>query len=259
MQEMIRLVQHEPKIAETMLAQTLEHHPNDLLTLRFLALAKRNLRLFDEAVELFQRAVALDSQDSETYNQLALCLRELGRHDEAIECMSKTRNWLNLGKLYLENNQIEDAVACLERAISTDPDSASAHYDLSLAYGLAGNWTRCFVEYEWRFKYYNDLAACQGRYPCLVWNGKTSLAGKRIIVYCEQGYGDWIQFIRYVPELQQRGASVVLHCPPALMSLFRCNGYEVVDVRQLPPAADYHCSVMSLPHLVSNPSPRQQT
>ena len=255
MQEMIRLAKEQPEKAETLLVKVLENQPQDVMTLRLLGFAKRILCKYDEAIVLLEQAIAIDSQDSETYNQLALCFREVGDFHQAIENMSKayptSQNLANLGKLFMEVNQIESAIQCLERAISIDPKFVSAHYDLSLVLGLSGNWTRFFEEYEWRFDYYEDLADWQKRYT--TWGGKTSLDGKRIVVYCEQGYGDWIQFLRYIPELQQRGARVVLHCPPALVSLFEQQGYEAVVES---PEADYHCSVMSLPLLLkSNPPP----
>jgi tetratricopeptide (TPR) repeat protein len=253
MQEMIRLATEEPEKTELLLTKVLENQPEDIMALRFLGLAKRTLGKYNEAIALFQQTIAL-SQDPETYNQMALCYREVGDFENAIKNMSKAvawptgQNWSNLGKLFMEVNQIVSSIECFERAINIDPKFVSAHYDLSLACGLLGTWARFFEEYEWRFDYYEDLATQQGNYTCVTWDGETSLDGKRVIVCCEQGYGDWIQFLRYIPELQQRGACVLLHCPLALVSLFRNQGYEAV-VEQ--PEGDYHCSVMSLPLLLN--------
>lgn len=86
------------------------------------------------------------------------------------------------------------------------------------------------------------------------WNGIESLAGKKVVVYCEQGYGDIIQFARYIPFLKKEGCEVVLHCPEALNRLFAEFGCEMID-RYNPhiPEHDYHIPSMSLPFDLGNP------
>lgn len=103
--------------------------------------------------------------------------------------------------------------------------------------------------YSPKMEYYRDVYSNSER-----WNGVESLKGKRIIVYCEQGYGDIIQFARCIPYLKQQGCEVVLHCPQALHSLFTdcLPGVDSVfdkDEEKLPPH-DFHVLSLSMPFLL---------
>jgi hypothetical protein len=82
-----------------------------------------------------------------------------------------------------------------------------------------------------------------------LWRGEESLEGKTILLHAEQGFGDAIQFVRYVPFLAAKGAQVVLEAPPPLTALFsRIAGAAQVLARgEALPAFDWHCPLMSLP------------
>lgn len=85
------------------------------------------------------------------------------------------------------------------------------------------------------------------------WNGKDSLLDKKVIVYCEQGFGDIIQFLRYIKPLKERGCEVTLHIPEALHPIL--SGVEGVDhffdkQSSVLPKHDYHILSLSLPFLL---------
>ncbi len=92
-----------------------------------------------------------------------------------------------------------------------------------------------------KMEYYREVYKNSDR-----WNGMDPLDGKKIIVYCEQGFGDTIQFSRYFSLF--KNCEVVLHCPKALHRLMSQFGYETLD-RNDPniPQHDYHVLSMSLP------------
>lgn len=100
-----------------------------------------------------------------------------------------------------------------------------------------------------KMEYYRDVYQDSER-----WNGIEPLAGKKVIVYCEQGYGDIIHFARYFSFLKNYDCEVVLHCPEALHRLFKSFGYEMID-RSDPhiPDHNYHIPSMSLPFNLDNP------
>jgi hypothetical protein len=81
------------------------------------------------------------------------------------------------------------------------------------------------------------------------WRGE-SLQGKRVLLWCEQGFGDAIQFIRFAQDIAQRGASVTVLAPQPLANLVRsAPGVSHVTTAEKPlPAYDYHCPLMSLPY-----------
>lgn len=82
---------------------------------------------------------------------------------------------------------------------------------------------------------------------------KGTLVGKTVIVYGEQGYGDIIQFARYLPVLKKCGCKVIYHCPKSLHKLFGCLDIELVD-KDNPdiPEHDYHVLSMSIPFLLNH-------
>jgi ADP-heptose:LPS heptosyltransferase len=84
------------------------------------------------------------------------------------------------------------------------------------------------------------------------YRGDGELEGKTVIVYGEQGYGDIIQFARYVPALMNRKCHVIVHCPTALHRLFQSSkiGHEWLDREsETLPTHEYHIPMMSLPFL----------
>lgn len=83
------------------------------------------------------------------------------------------------------------------------------------------------------------------------WNGKDSLFGKNVIIYCEQGYGDIIQMMRYIPKLKETGCNVILHAPVALHPVLGCLDVELFDKTDPRlPTHDYHILSLSLPFLL---------
>ena len=91
-----------------------------------------------------------------------------------------------------------------------------------------------------------------------MWNGKTPIKNKTIIVYCQQGLGDTIQLLRYIPELKNLGCKVILHCQKELHCLipYLCSDIIVIDKDDpnIPPH-DYHILTMSLPFVVKKSKP----
>jgi hypothetical protein len=80
-----------------------------------------------------------------------------------------------------------------------------------------------------------------------IWRGKQEIAGRTMLVYAEQGIGDTIQFVRYVPLLQARGARVVLRAQAPLLPLVQPLAGSAIDMDARLPAYDLHCPLLSLP------------
>lgn len=98
-----------------------------------------------------------------------------------------------------------------------------------------------------KMAYYRDTYSESRR-----WNGAETIKDKTVIVYCEQGYGDAIQFVRYVPLLKEQCGKVILHCRTDLHRLFKQFGVQLLD-REDPniPEHDYHVLSMSLPFVLN--------
>jgi hypothetical protein len=119
---------------------------------------------------------------------------------------------------------------------------------MALSLLTLGELTRGFTEYEWRWKRTGMSDARRG-YRGRLWLGEFPLGQRRILLTAEQGLGDSIQFVRYVPLLASAGAKVVLEVQPELKALLAdTDGVESCHARgEARPAYDFHCPLGSLP------------
>jgi hypothetical protein len=147
----------------------------------------------------------------------------------------------------------DDAVESVGRAIEIKPDYAEAHWHRSLLKLQMGDFGDGWREHEWRWKvagFAIDHFGRHGReYRDGPWLGHTSLRDKTILLYAEQGFGDIIQFCRYVPEVRKLAARVILQVPAALKPLMASLGEQISIVTKNDPTPpfDAHCPLMSLP------------
>jgi len=149
----------------------------------------------------------------------------------------------NLGNALVAVGKIADAIGAYERAISLNPDCSQAHWNLALALLARGDLQRGWAEYEWRHR-----EPSTPKCPGIAWKGE-ELQGKTILLIAEQGLGDAIQFVRYVPMVAARGGKIILVCQPELCRLFSAiEGVSaVVPFREALPKFDLYCHLMSLP------------
>ena len=152
----------------------------------------------------------------------------------------------NLGVALEHFGLWDGALVAFQAAVECDARHVDAHWNGALALLRAGRFEEGFREYEWRFER-GEPAPRACAEP--VWDGG-DLAGRTILVWAEQGFGDTLQFLRFVPELARRGARVVLEVMDGLQALAsRIPGVAAVVVRgAAPPAFDTHVALMSLPH-----------
>ncbi len=140
----------------------------------------------------------------------------------------------------------DGALMAFQAAVECDAGHVDAHWNSALALLRAGRFEDGFREYEWRFR-----RGEPGPRACAqpVWDGRP-LDGRTILVWAEQGFGDALQFLRFVPRVTSLGGRVVLEVMDGLQGLAaRIPGVAAVSVRGgTPPAFDTHVALMSLPH-----------
>jgi Flp pilus assembly protein TadD len=237
--------------------EALLHRPDYPEVLCNLGLALAESGQPGEAAILLKQATRLRPEYVEAHNNLGLALGELGRFEESIACLERALALNpryapahgNLGSAYKGLGRPEEAVACYEAALRYEPDSASHHWNLSLALLQAGDFARGWAEYEWRWKR-PSTPMRPFRQP--LWEG-LPLGGRTILLWCEQGLGDALQFARYAPLVQARDGRVLLECPEPLRVLFG----NLPGVDELLPegagaarAFDCHAPLLSLPRLL---------
>jgi tetratricopeptide (TPR) repeat protein len=152
----------------------------------------------------------------------------------------------NLGSALVLQGEPE-GIRYLEQIAEEQPDSAEAHWWLSAALLLQGDYARGWQEYEWRWKR-ETFSSPRRAFKQPQWKGEP-LEGAVILLHAEQGLGDTLQFIRYAPLVAQRGGTVILEVQPGLHRLLEHLTGVSVCLRQGEPLPDfrYHCPLMSLP------------
>jgi tetratricopeptide (TPR) repeat protein len=215
-------------------------------------MAQRELNQLPAAVDSYDRAIALRPGYVEAYINRGNVYRDLQNWDLALENFNKAISidarcaeaHCHRGNVYNELNQLDAAVASYDKAIAVRPDYVEAHCNKGVALLLTGKFDDGWKSYEWRRKRHPGAAGIQ-------WTGKESLAGKTVLLYAEQGYGDTLQFCRYAALAAAAGARVILQVQPPLLGLMRgLDGVERVIAGGLEaPAADFQCPLLSLPFL----------
>jgi len=240
------------------LQQALRLQPDSMALHYKLGDVREALNQVAEAVQHYRQALALNPKQAAVHNHLALALRRLKQPVAAIAHLRQaialqpndpqTHN--NLGVLLQEQNLLDEAILHCEQAIALDPAYAAAHLNLGLAALATGDFRRGFAEHEWRFQVEGPpLPANLGT----AWDG-SDLQGRTLLVLMEQGFGDTLQFIRYVPLLAQCGGQVLVYCQPQLVRLFAAvPGIATLLQRGDPlPPVDVYAFSMSLPHLLGD-------
>jgi len=165
---------------------------------------------------------------------LGNALQDVGALDEAIACFQQTlalqgdlaEAHLNLGSALQERGDRAAARTSFEAALRLRPHDADAHGNLALLDLLEGDYDRGWPGSEWRFRGPAGLALLIARPAGPRWGGEALPAGTSLLLVAEQGLGDTLQFVRYLPLLRQRGMAVRLCAPPALHRLLEASGLE---------------------------------
>jgi tetratricopeptide (TPR) repeat protein len=218
-----------------------------------LAFALQRRGRLAEAAESYRRALELKPDHADALCNLGALLNGFDRPEEAAESYRRAladhpehvAAHCNMGVALMARNEVAGAVECYRRAVAVDPDFADAHWNLALAQLVEGDFANGWRGYEWRLRTKRHVPR---GFEQPVWDGGP-LAGKTILLHQEQGLGDTIQFLRYVPLVAARGGRVVLEVQPPLARLAAgVKGVaEIVPAGMKLPHFDLHCPLLSLP------------
>lgn len=230
-------------------------HPDLLFNL---TLVLEALRRPHETIVVGRRALALRPDHADVLCAVAEARRELGALAESTEASARVlalrpdypEALVNLANTLQEQGILDAAEAAYRRALRLRPGFADAHWNLGLLDLLQGRYATGWRGYEWRWRlpgFQHDAA----RFRQPWWTGEEG-GGRTMLLHTEQGLGDAIQFVRFVPAVVARGWRVVLEVPPALMELFAALPGVILAPRgrELPPF-DVHCPLLSLPGIVA--------
>jgi Tfp pilus assembly protein PilF len=207
------------------------------------------------AVACLRRAARLAPHSATVLTNLGNYLRLLGRFDEAFMVLGRALELepdsaavLFRFALLLEDlGDGEQALAYFDRAIEKQPNSVEMRWTRALVQLRQGDFTGGLAGYEIRFQRPQTRI---GHFTMPLWQGE-SLAGRTILVHTEQGFGDALQFIRFIPMVAAMGARVLFSCPPEMMRLmagFPGIAENLVHGAPMPGVVDFHVPILSLAH-----------
>ncbi|MCG2594735.1 tetratricopeptide repeat protein [Ramlibacter sp. XY19] len=221
--------------------------------------ALTRLGRWPEALTQAERVLALTGPDARALANVAFVLEKLDRLDEALSVVDQALQLdpdnrgalVNRVAVLMELARIPEARAAAQDALRLHPEDANLHWNVSLSHLMLGEFREGWAEHEWRFRS-DAVQASVEEFDEPRWRGER-LAGRTILVYGEQGFGDNIQFVRYVPELAKLAHSVLLQVPEPLEPLVGAlaPNCRLLRAGELMPAFDVHCSLMSLPALMA--------
>jgi len=241
--------------SERLCRHHLKDAPDDAPAWQLLGLALAAQGQSEAALEALGHARILHPQDASVLMDMTSVMAGMGRTDEALGLLADAHRMVpqaaviltNMGCLLQSRGHWRDAMEIYRRAIALDPDDAVAHGNLGACLLGQERWHDGFAEYEWRLKQ-EQIRRPPSRAP--LWQGQP-LTGKRLLVTAEQGFGDMIQFARFLPALSKRGAAeIVVECHAGLERLLaRLPGVtRAVTLGKPLPDADYRVSLLSLGH-----------
>ncbi|MDA1089838.1 MAG: tetratricopeptide repeat protein [Proteobacteria bacterium] len=203
----------------------LRAYPGDPDILVSLGRALAMQEQFEEAIGHFRQALEALPDDAMTLTNLGNALQAAGRPDEAVSVFERAiavqpdlvEAHFNLGLALYDQDRLEESIASYQRVLALDPENIDAHHHLGPALFLQGRLAEGWQEYEWRWR--SEKGLNLRNFPQPPWQG-AALKGKTVLVWSEQGVGDQISFAGMVPDLLERGATVVLECDARLAPLF---------------------------------------
>jgi hypothetical protein len=155
----------------------------------------------------------------------------------------------NYGNVLRELGHPERSIPFLQNALNIIPGQPTANFNLAVAYLLAGDYQKGWPQYEtrWEFEHLNGMLP---KFEQPRWTGE-DLKGKTILIVGEQGHGDNIQFIRFVNNLRELGAEIILQMSDPLISLFDSTEIKkIIRFTDTPENFDYWTPIMSIPAIL---------
>ncbi|MCP4748731.1 MAG: tetratricopeptide repeat protein [Desulfobacteraceae bacterium] len=186
------------------------------------------------AIENYEKSLLLAPHDPDTLLNLGNALHKTGNSRRAIEHFRHVFNQHpdhfqaanNIGKIYYDQGDIKESLTWYGKALTICPDYAEAHFNRAAALLASGDYACGWPAYEWRFKRTEAARVYPHRLNAARWDG-ASFKDKRLLVHCEQGMGDVLQFCRYLPMVKTMGGHLIAEVQRPLQSLI--ERMEAID------------------------------
>ena len=212
-------------------------NPNYALAYNNMGNVLQQLGKLDEAVDQYKKSICLDSNYYEAYSNMGVALKDQGNLDEAKVYFEKAlslnpnhaSSYNNLGNLFQYQGKIEEAIYVFRKSISLNPDFKETYLNLSLSLLQSGQIKEGLEEYEWRWKTKKGMSQ-QRKFKQPLWDGKRTLKDKTILLWCEQGIGDTMNWSSCLSIVTSRAKHVILECQKKLVPLLS-RSFPNVEVK----------------------------
>ncbi len=237
-----------------MYQQVLKIDPHNFTALQGMGILNGQFGRFEEALKFITAAVIVRPDDFAIHYNQGVALQELKRHAEALGSYDNVLTLnpnlaeahVNRGNVLQELQRYEEALVSYDNALALQPDNAKANKNKGIIKLLLGEYLEGWPLYEWRWK--DDQKDAVRNFKQPLWLGEQSISGMTILLHAEQGLGDTLHMVRYVPIVAALGAKVILEAPTALVSLLTTlKGVATIVAKGDALPFDCHCPLMSLP------------
>jgi tetratricopeptide (TPR) repeat protein len=218
--------------------------------------ALHKLKRFEEALASYERALALRPDYVEALANRGVTLHDLRRFEEALASYDRAlavrpdyaEAFVDQGDTLCALKRFEEALASYDRAIALRPDYVEAHCHEGMCRMLIGDFERGWPKLELGWIAVRQRPAMRNFSQPLL-HGSNELNGKTVLLHAEQGFGDVIQFCRYVPRVADQGARVIFEVYEPLHELMGTlpGVAQIVSTGKPLPDFDMHCPLLSLP------------
>jgi Tetratricopeptide repeat/Glycosyltransferase family 9 (heptosyltransferase) len=207
--------------AEALLADTRKAAPDHPHAIHLQGIISFRRGQIAEACTLMERSIGLAPNVPLYARNICEVYRALGRNGEAVAAGRRAvalapddlYALLNLAMAHYERQEIAEALAYIEHALTIAPELPNAHFQRAECLLLSSRFEEGWEEYEWRFK----LSSARKLMPDTdkpQWDGRRMDDG-RLLLIADQGFGDVIQFSRYIPWAASQAAELVMACGSA--------------------------------------------
>jgi tetratricopeptide (TPR) repeat protein len=207
-----------------------------------------------QAIVHLEQAIQVRPDFAAAHSNLGCVLQGLGRLADAQACLERALELApdlpeihyNLGMVLKDQGDPAAGIACFEQAIHLRPDDAQALAGRGMTLVSMGQFAEGWAGYEHR-------VGCSQfdtrQFPQPRWDG-SPLGNRTLLIHCEQGLGDTLQFVRYVKLARQRGEKIIVAAQTALIPLLFQSGVAgLVSVAGPLPPFDVHAPLLSLPYI----------
>ena len=212
------------------------------------------------ALEYLDQAITIDPHSERAWTNKGNVFQEINDFAQASTCFDRALQlnsqsqeaYIGRGNLRNELKAYQSALEDFDAALELNPSNPQAKWNKALSLLRLGNFEEGWELYEARWQV-PGMREHKRHFNVPLWLGKESLKDKTILIYAEQGYGDTIQFSRYIPLLESMGAKVILEVPKPLTQLMHSSNKSIkviergsLDSQEIKSQVDFQCPIMSL-------------